>query len=75
MRESVEGTWSAASGELRLRGVASSASDLLPVNGYRLTVSATGAIEGTTLDERGRIAAEPATPAARGARRRVGSAP
>ncbi len=75
VRESVEGTWSAASGELRLRGVASSASDLLPVNGYRLTVSATGAIEGTTLDERGRIAAEPATPAARGARRRVGSAP
>ena len=68
VRESVEGTWIAATGELRLRGVTSTASDLLPVNGYRLTVSATGALEGTTLDERGRITAEPAANARRSRR-------
>ncbi len=55
VRESVEGRWNASSGELTLRGVTSTASELLPVNGYRLRVRTDGTLDGATLDQRGRI--------------------
>ena len=67
VRESVEGRWNGATGELSLRGVTSTASELLPVNGYRLRLRADGALDGATLDERGRITG--AASAARRARR------
>jgi hypothetical protein len=65
VRESVEGTWLPASGELRLRGVASTAPDVLPVNGYRVLARPDGTLEGATLDERGHLTGAAAAPSRR----------
>lgn len=68
VRESVEGTWRAATGELLLRGVTSTASDVLPVNGYRARISPGGTLDGTTLDERGHLSGTASTRRRRGRR-------
>lgn len=61
VRENVEGNWDERTRTLELHGTASTNPFVLPVNAYRFTAAADGALAGTTMDTSaqltGRIAA------------------
>lgn len=60
VRENVEGAFDPATGAIELHGTASTNPNLLPVNAYRLRVTADGALAGSTLDPNERIEGAPA---------------